>query len=270
LSDIDITHIAYCKDIDALVIVYKNANIDILYKNDDVYNISDFKNKTLPDKTINNINVQGKNAYLSTSFGTVVIDLENLEFNNTYNTGADTYCTYLFGNRLYTCTENGMFSCDTTKNMLDKNNWEMANKYVTNSICELNGKFYLLIDFLGIYKFDTDNKSLKQVIANNGEKYHTIYSTGKEIIATALNKVTFITDENNVNTYTNSESNHIIKDGNSYWDCKGYKGLVKCSVKNNEIVTSSSYIIPDISTFLTISSNSFSLVSLFTLTTTPT
>ena len=245
LSDIDITHIAYSKESDVLVIVYKNANIDILYKNGDIYNISDFKNKTLPDKTINNINVQNKKAYLSTSFGVVVIDLENLEFENTYNTGHNTYCTYLFGNRLYTGTENGMFSCDTTKNMLDKNNWEMENKYVTNSICELNGKFYLLIDFLGIYKFDTDNKSLKQVIANNGEKYHTIYSTGKEIIATALNKVTFITDENNVNTYTNSESNHILKDGNSYWDCKGYKGLVKCSVKNNEIVTSSSYIIPE-------------------------
>ena len=31
LSDIDITHISYCREINALVIVYSNANIDILY-----------------------------------------------------------------------------------------------------------------------------------------------------------------------------------------------------------------------------------------------
>lgn len=245
LSDIDITHIAYSKDIDALVIVYRNANVDILYKNDEVYNISDFKNKTLPDKTINNINVQGKNAYLSTSFGTVVIDLENLEFNNTYNTGADTYCTYLFGNKLYTGTKNGMYSCDTTKNMLDKNNWEIASKYTTNSICELDGKFYLLIDFLGIYTFDTDKKTLKLVIANNGEKYHTIYSSGNEIIAPAPDKVTIISSENSIVTYKNNESNHIVKNGNIYWDCKGYKGIVECEVKDNAITAVSSNILPN-------------------------
>ena len=109
LSDIDITHIAYCKDIKALVIVYSNANIDILYDDDEVYNISDFKNKTLPSKKINGINIQGTTAYLSTSFGIVEIDLEEYEFTNTYNTGLNTYCTYLFKDKLFCGTETGMF-----------------------------------------------------------------------------------------------------------------------------------------------------------------
>ena len=55
LSDVDIQFIAYCNDIEALVIVYSNANIDLLYNDGSIYNISDFKNKTLPNKKINNI-----------------------------------------------------------------------------------------------------------------------------------------------------------------------------------------------------------------------
>ena len=39
---------------DVLVILYKNANIDLLYSNDDVYNISDFKNSSIKNKNINN------------------------------------------------------------------------------------------------------------------------------------------------------------------------------------------------------------------------
>ena len=65
LSDVDIAHIRYSTFLNALVVVYKNANIDILYDDESVYNISDFKNKSLPDKTINNIDIQGDIAYIS-------------------------------------------------------------------------------------------------------------------------------------------------------------------------------------------------------------
>ena len=134
LSDIDIAHIAYSKEIDALVIVYSNANIDILYGNDQVYNISDFKNKSLPKKKINGIDLQGNRAYLSTEFGIVVLNLDRLEFESTYTTGLDTYCAYLYEDKLFCGTKTGMYSCDTTSNMLDKNNWEKKNDYFIKAI----------------------------------------------------------------------------------------------------------------------------------------
>ena len=93
LSDYDITHIAYCKEIEALVIIYRNANIDILYSNGYVYNISDFKSKILPNKNINGIYINGTTAYISTGFGIVQLNLEKLEFTNTYNIGYNTYCS---------------------------------------------------------------------------------------------------------------------------------------------------------------------------------
>lgn len=246
LSDIDIAHIRYSNFLNALVVVYSNANIDILYDDESVYNISDFKNKSLPDKTINNIDIQGSTAYISTSFGIVVLDLENMEFDNTYNLGLDTYCAYLYNGFLYAGTKSGFYCCDTAKNLLDKNNWQQIYKeYVMTSLCELGGKLYCQIKNLGLYTFTYNPKRLYPVIYNEGEAYHTMYRLGNEIIAPAKNKVSVISGDGNVVTYKNSGSNHIVKDGDIFWDCKGYNGLVECEVKDRALVQAASAIVPN-------------------------
>ena len=246
LSDIDISYIRYSHFIDALVVVYENANIDILYNDESVYNISDFKNKSMPDKTINGVDIQDKYVYLSTSFGVVVLDLENLEFENTYNTGLDTYCAYRFDGKFYAGTKSGFYCCDMTKNLLDKNNWEVLYpNYTVASLCELNGKFYCHIDFLGIYTFTPNPKGLKLVVANNGERYKAMYRSGDEIVAYAPNKVSVITDEKTVVTYTKSESSYIAKSGNTFWNCKGYNGLVECEIVDNGVVEVAMPIVPN-------------------------
>ena len=245
LSDIDITHIEYCKDIKALVVVYSNANIDILFDDEEVYNITDFKNKSLPDKRINGVDIQGTTAYISTVFGVVELDLEEYEFTNTYTTGLNTYCTYLFNGTLFCGTETGMYSCATDKNLLDKNNWVKKNNYFTKAICELDGMLYCYLDEFGIYSYNASNNILKDVVYNHGEKYNSMYSNGKEIIASAKKKTTIITSPTDVTVYKNSNSNFILKDGNHFWDCKGYNGIVKCIAKDGEIIVNSTSVTPD-------------------------
>ena len=246
LSDIDIAHIRYSNFLNALVVVYSNANIDILYDDESVYNISDFKNKSLPDKTINNIDIQGSTAYISTSFGIVVLDLENMEFENTYNLGLDTYCAYLYNGFLYAGTKSGFYCCDATKNLLDKNNWQQIYKeYVMTSLCELGGELYCQIKNLGLYTFTYNPKRLYPVVYNEGEAYHTMYRLGNEIIAPAKNKVSVISGDKNVVTYKNSGSNHIVKDGDIFLDCNGYNGLVECEVKDGAIVQVAPAIVPN-------------------------
>ena len=245
LSDIDITHIEYCKDIKALVVVYSNANIDILFDDEEVYNITDFKNKSLPDKRINGVDIQGTTAYISTVFGVVELDLEEYEFTNTYTTGLNTYCTYLFNGTLFCGTETGMYSCATDKNLLDKNNWVKKNNYFTKAICELDGMLYCYLDEFGIYSYNASNNILKDVVYNHGEKYNSMYSNGKEIIASAKKKTTIITSPTDVTVYKNSNSNFILKDGNHFWDCKGYNGIVKCIAKDGEIIVNSTSVTLD-------------------------
>lgn len=243
LSDIEITHIRYSSFIGGLVIIYRNANIDILYDDESVYNISDFKNKIFPNKTINNIDIQGNTAYISTEFGVVALNLENLEFSNTYNLELNTYSTLLFKDKIYTGTSTGLYSCDIDRNMLDKNNWEQLNTLSTEKLCTLGDKLYCLVKSTGIHTFDPVSKQL--TLVSQGNTYHTIYSNGSEVIAPAKNSTTIIGSDQKKYTYTTSNNNHTVKKGEKFWDCKGYKGVVEYRLKENKPEIIKEYIQPN-------------------------
>lgn len=245
LSDIDIIDIGYSQYINALVIVYSNANIDILYDDEQIYNISDFKNKTLPKKKINSIDVQGNRAYIATEFGVVELNLERMEFSNTYNTELNTYCTYLFNNTIYTGTADGVFRCDTTKNLLDKNNWEKVNYYPTQSFAELSGELYCLISNLGIYTLDHGTKRLKQIIKREGEVFRYLQNRNNEIIAGAKDKVAVIKSDGHDIYPIENGSVYITKDNETFWNCNGYKGITACTIKQDRVVASGDAIVPD-------------------------
>ena len=237
LSDVDITHIAYSGLIDGLIIVYSNANIDILYDDETIYNISDFKNKSLPNKKINSVNIQNNKALFSTEFGIVVLNLEKLEFTNTYNTGLNTYSCCFFKEKIYAATDKGLYCCDTKNNPLDKANWSQINTTSTEVVCEFNNRLYCLVKDSGIYTYDPNTNNTTLIVNNNGEKYHTLYNNGNEMIAPAGKKTTIITGDNKFTTYSNNNNLHTAKKGNTYFDCKGYGGVVEYEIEENKIKT---------------------------------
>ena len=244
LSDIDITHIAYCNEIKALVIIYSNANIDVLYDNEEIYNLSDFKNKILPDKKINNITIQGATAYLSTVFGVVDIDLENLEFRNTYNTGLDTQYTYIFNGRLYTATKSGLYYCETSKNMLDKSNWEKVNNSVIKTIRELNGKLYCLTEEGKFAEIITQSNTLRVVDGNDNYSY--FYQDGDNLIAVSSKRIVELTSNgSNKICDLDKKYNFILKDKDTFWCCSGYDGVVESIVENKTIKAKSEPLLPN-------------------------
>ncbi len=244
LSDIDITHIAYCKEIKALVIVYSNANIDVLYDDEEIYNLSDFKNKLLPQKKINSINIQGSTAYLSTEFGTVEIDLENLEFRNTYNTGFNTKYTYLFKDRLYTATDSGLYYCQTNNNMLDKSNWKKAHPTVVKTLAELDGKLYCIASDGKFMEVIPETNTLKTVDGNDNYSY--LYREGDSFIAVSASSIVKI-DSNGTNKICDLKEkyNFILKDNDTFWCCNGYGGVVESAVEDNAIVPKNRPLLPN-------------------------
>lgn len=243
LSDIDITYMAYSNNIKALVIIYSNANIDLLYDDESVYNITDFKNSNIVNKTVNNLTIDKNLAYLSTEFGVVVLDLEKLEIKNTYSIGYNTLCTYPFKDKLYIGTTEGLFKCDTIKNMLDKNNWKKINSNNIDELCGFNNKLYALIKKSGIYTLNTDNNELIKVVDKSS--YNTIYNTENEIIATRYDRVTTIDKKSKVTTYKTNNSNYVLKNSNDFWNCKGYKGFYRCIAKDNVIKETLEIAIPN-------------------------
>ncbi|GHV22475.1 ABC transporter substrate-binding protein [Bacteroidia bacterium] len=125
LNDVGISYMAYSKEAGALVLVYgQNSNIDILTK-DGFTNIASLKdNVNYQNKTVNNLEIDGSLAYLSTAFGIVVIDLRKLEIKATYNLDKETKSVCRLGSYLYSATSDGVLRGLTNTNLSDRKNWE--------------------------------------------------------------------------------------------------------------------------------------------------
>jgi hypothetical protein len=88
-------------------------------------NIASLKdNVNYQDKTINNLEIDGFLAYLSTAFGIIVIDLKKLEIKATYNLDKETKSACRLGQYLYAATSEGVLRGLTSTNLSDKKNWE--------------------------------------------------------------------------------------------------------------------------------------------------
>lgn len=138
MSDIYITNIAWNNNVKRLIAVYENSNIDIVSTNGDVVNLPDFYSKTMTeDKTVNSIYVNGKYAYLSTGFGIVKVNMEDVEISETYNLGFKVNYSYIEGSTIYAASQSkGIYSASLSANLLDKSNWQYSKAYVakTNTI----------------------------------------------------------------------------------------------------------------------------------------
>ena len=152
LSDVGVNVMAHDQLNEIIIIAYNNTNIDLI-KNEEIINIPDIKTKQiLGEKKINNIYVKNNIAYLSCSFGLVLLDLINEEI-------IDTYKLLFNGDylKINSCTSNdsiiyvgtneGLYFASLNSNYLfDYNNWTRDNIYqseVYNVIC---GGDLLIVD----------------------------------------------------------------------------------------------------------------------------
>jgi hypothetical protein len=87
LSDNGISAMRWSDELKTLILCYQNSNIDLL-REGMILNLPDIMKKQIPgDKSIYDVFFDGQNAYLSTGFGIVVINLEKDEIRETYYIG---------------------------------------------------------------------------------------------------------------------------------------------------------------------------------------
>ncbi|MCD6202204.1 MAG: T9SS type A sorting domain-containing protein [Bacteroidales bacterium] len=117
LSDHDISVAAWAPSEEMLVIAYKNTNIDLVGK-DKITNIRDILRKDIAgEKTVYDILILDSEAYLSCSFGIVVINLDKKEIKDTYIIGENgrqirIYSLAYQPPYLYAATEEGLYRAD--------------------------------------------------------------------------------------------------------------------------------------------------------------
>lgn len=141
LSDCGISDIAWCRQAERLVVVYENYNIDLVSADGKVTNMSEYYNKSLTeDKTINGITINGTDAYLSTGFGIVRIDVRNAAISDTYNLGVKVNATALSGNYIFAATADGMYRASMNDNLADKSKWTRYSTKTFTHLLLLNGE----------------------------------------------------------------------------------------------------------------------------------
>ena len=103
LNDCDIQHIAYNKTAKRLLILYSNANIDLMNtQNWSVQNLPDYYSATITgDKTINGIYMYGKFAYLCYGLGIIKLNMADGEISDTYTLGFKVNWCEIRDNQIY-------------------------------------------------------------------------------------------------------------------------------------------------------------------------
>lgn len=245
LSDVRISFIEYSDVVDALVIVYDNANVDLLYDDESVYNISDFKNKALANKQINNLQVVDSMAYISTEFGIVSLNLARREFSNTYTLGSSVNAVAVYDGYIFACTPSGLYRGALAQNLLDNKNWNHLFKYPITALQPYCGTLYCVIPHMGFFSMTVDGV-LKQLLANVGSQRFTYLSVGKSKMLLGTNSSSvYIYDSPDSYTMCETDAVALCESGNEFWACRGSKGVSCLTLKNGKLVETLASMQPD-------------------------
>ena len=134
LNDTYITHIAWNPTVKRLIIVYQNSNIDLLDTNDNVYSISSLYTKSMTqDKTVNNVYIYDKYAYLATGFGVVKVNMERAEIAESYILNENINAVGIDGEDIYIRNTQWIkFSAKLYMNLIDPHNWSAVQSWPPN------------------------------------------------------------------------------------------------------------------------------------------
>ena len=134
ISDTEINYIAWNPSAKKLIIIYSNYNIDLLDNNFNVENISDYYSKAMTDdKTVNNVTINGNNAFISTGFGIIKLNMRDTEISETYNLGKNVTDCSVSGDIIFAKTSDGIYQGKTIHNLVDPNNWTLTTQSVSFS-----------------------------------------------------------------------------------------------------------------------------------------
>jgi len=214
LSDVGVAGAAYDSVTRQTVIAYRNTNLDIILPNGRVRNLSDVLRKSVQGaKVVYRVSMGNKRAYLSTSFGLVVIDLVKLEISDTYaNIGAGGTAVAVYdaaeaNGFLYVACSEGMLRGAVAANLLDYRAWTRSQPpagLTYRYVAAYAGQVYAAADggavaTRGVYRYAA---GAWQLVPNTGtNQFNSLRSSGAGVlIADTLYGVRRIDRNNVVNT----------------------------------------------------------------------
>ena len=244
LSDTDIASMAYCNSEKAIVLVYSNGNIDILYDDETIYNFTDLKNNSIASVSINEVKiVDGDKAYIATNIGLVIFDLKRREIKSTYRFDKPVRTSVLKGDSLFCSTDAGLYLGLTSDNLLDKSNWAFFLDLVFNGLYSFDGNIWGLYIDNSCWKIDCSTKDFFLVKDN----VNSIYPLSDERLALIQDSTVILYESETEFTQLSFDDRilHILDDGDNYWISQGINGLGLYTVSDDVITCKARGIKPN-------------------------
>lgn len=129
LSGAVISQMEYNPSVDAILMTYQNGQLDIIDTRDDIHNIPDLYLKQMNySKVVNHIYMHGDKAYLSMSFGIIVLDMKKREIKDTYflgnkNEEINVQAITIIGDTLYALSSKALYTASLQSNLMDFAHW---------------------------------------------------------------------------------------------------------------------------------------------------
>ena len=225
LSDVGVAKVAYNPERKTLIIAYKNTNIDLL-NDGKIINISDIKDKAiLGEKAINNIFFINDVAYLSCSFGLVVLDIRSEEILDTYKIGeggdfVKIYDSNFDGDSLFVATSEGIYSASINEeNLSDFHAWRKHTNF-ENSL-NANNSFQNITFFNGsMYAKTLDSlvivyeNSVWETYNTFSKKIEHLHSSYNDLFIVLEDEITIVKNDGVIEKITQniSSAKHAIYD----------------------------------------------------------
>ena len=234
LGDTDIAAMGYCNSERAVLLVYSNGNIDILYDDFTIFNFTDLKNNSTGNVMVNELKIIENNAYISTNIGLVIFDIKRKEIKNTYRFDSPVYTSVILNDSLICGTEDGMYIGNMSYNLLDRNNW---NIFSNSKIREL----FIFDDKLIGYSFDNKLFNINitnSTLKNIKDKINGISFLEDGTLALIQDTVVYICNSfSDYKEYRFSiHINHIMLDNTNLWVCHGIDGLYQYSLTDEGLI----------------------------------
>lgn len=241
LSDVGISTIEFSPDHNLLLIGYENGNLD-LWQEEGIKNVSTILNANLDQsKRINHFNIQGNLCYISTDFGILIFNLNNLLIEESIQKlGAvgDNLVIHestVYNDSLFLATQKGIIAASLSSNIniLDFNNWKRygvqsnAPTGLIASITIFNNEVVVAEKVGNIYSYSSNNWVLQPYSQN--QEHNALFTSNNTLIISSPTEIVKSDGTNNV-IVTNTNTtlvNHAIEDeSGNIWIADSQKGML--------------------------------------------
>ena len=242
LADTDIASIGYCKPEKAILLVYSNGNIDLIYSNETIYNFTDLKNNNTGSVTVNELKIEGNIAYISTNIGLVVFDVKRREIKNTYRLDSPVNTSVIINDSLFCGTDAGIYLGLTSSNLLDIANWSLFKNVKVRDLFCFDGHLSGRSNDNSVFTISKSDGAASTILNNvDGLSF-----TDNRLVLIQDTVVNIYSTYSDFSKYTFSyHVNDVIIDGNEWWLCQGFYGLCKYRNSDDVLVCTSAGIKPN-------------------------